>query len=155
MLRIVGNAKDLQYAHDCKINNNITEKFNALSEETSNSFIATLIRGTRTNKRWFNILQVEEVIKLENFNENIIIDINDLCEHLKKRLKWDIVFASSSIRLRKILHTDNNFHSATQEISIHKDANAKFFKLNLLCPHEIMIDEIEDSQWNQIKKVAC
>ena len=104
------------------------------------------IRESRTIKRHREMLQMEDALRVKKFNEGVRTETKDLYDNFLKNVSsnWNISFYSSSIKLRRNLVTDDNFHSAVQEILTYEDKHAKAFNLILSTPNEMVVSEIDD-----------
>ena len=63
------------------------------------------------------------------------------------------MFASSCVKLRRILVTENNFYSASQEVLTYQNKLNNLHNLNASTPNEIIVGKIDDSECNEIKKI--
>jgi len=101
--------------------------------------------------RKFN-LKIKKTQK--KLNNDTIYNIQDLHANFPKiSPQWNIIFASSYIKLRRILVTENNFYSASQEVLIYQNKLNNLYNLNVSTPNEIIVDEINDFECNEIQKI--
>ena len=66
---------------------------------------------------------------------------------------WEHVKFKNNIKLRREFKTENNEHSAFQEMSIYENINTKLHNINVSTPFEIIEENIANSNAEFAKEI--